>query len=94
MLLETQLIKQQHPLFNQKLRRQRQRCSLRVRGAAVEVVCSKDIHFATETYLYDLYASRHSALEALHQLAPGLDADVYKILCRLLLSWRCEIIPL
>lgn len=69
LLLEAQLIKQQHPLFNQKLRRQRQLCSLRVRGAAVEVVYSKDINFATETDLYGLYASRHSALEALRQLA-------------------------
>ncbi|WP_027994221.1 excinuclease Cho [Simplicispira psychrophila] len=69
LLLEAQLIKQQHPLFNQKLRRQRQLCSLRVQGAAVEVVYSKDINFATETDLYGLYASRHSALEALRQLA-------------------------
>lgn len=69
LLLEAQLIKQQQPLFNQKLRRQRQLCSLRVRAAAVEVVYSKDINFATATDLYGLYASRHSALDALRQLA-------------------------
>lgn len=69
LLLEAQLIKQQQPLFNQKLRRQRQLCSLRVRGAAVEVVYSKDIDFATATDLYGLYASRHGALDALRQLA-------------------------
>lgn len=69
LLLEAQLIKQHQPLFNQKLRRQRQLCSLRVRGAAVEVVYSKDINFATETDLYGLYISRHRALAALRQLA-------------------------
>ena len=31
LLLEAQLIKQQHPLFNQKLRRTRQMCSLTLR---------------------------------------------------------------
>lgn len=69
LLLEAQMIKQQHPLHNQKLRRNRQLCSLRVLEGAPEVVYSKDLNFATEPDLYGLFASRHSALEALRQLA-------------------------
>ncbi|WP_119156936.1 excinuclease Cho [Caldimonas tepidiphila] len=69
LLLEARLIKQQHPLLNQKLRRNRQLCSLRLREGVPEVVYSKDIDFATEPQLYGLYASRHAALEALRALA-------------------------
>ncbi len=70
LLLEAQLIKQQHPLFNQKLRRNRQLCSLRLPSSgAPEVVYSKDIDFATEPNLYGLFASRHAALESLRKLA-------------------------
>ena len=70
LLLEARLIKQQHPLLNQKLRRNRQLCSLRVQeGSPPEVVYSKDLHFATATDLYGLYASRHAALESLRQVA-------------------------
>ena len=69
LLLEAQMIKQQHPLHNQKLRRNRQLCSLRVHEGGPEVVYSKDLNFATEPNLYGLYASRHSALEALRQVA-------------------------
>lgn len=70
LLLEAQLIKQQHPLFNQKLRRNRQLCSLRLPSSGTpEVVYSKDIDFATEPDLYGLFASRHAALESLRKLA-------------------------
>ncbi|WP_291475111.1 hypothetical protein [Acidovorax sp.] len=65
LLLEARLIKQQHPLLNQKLRRNRQLCSLRVQeGGLPEVVYSKDLNFATAPDLYGLYASRHAALES------------------------------
>lgn len=70
LLLEAQLIKQQHPLLNQKLRRNRQLCALRVSaGGQPEVVYSKDLNFATASDLYGLYPSRHAALESLRQLA-------------------------
>lgn len=70
LLLEARLIKQQHPLLNQKLRRNRQLCSLRVQeGGLPEVVYSKDLNFATAPDLYGLYASRHAALESLRQVA-------------------------
>jgi excinuclease Cho len=69
LLLEASLIKQQQPLLNQKLRRNRQLCSLRLVDGQLEVVYSKDVNFATEPSLYGLYASRHAAIEGLHQLA-------------------------
>lgn len=69
-LLEARLIKQQQPLMNQKLRRNRQLCALRWPGTgAPEVVQARDIDFATTSGLYGLYASRHAAVEALHALA-------------------------
>lgn len=70
LLLEAQMIKAQHPLFNQKLRRNRQLCALKVGGTGVpEVVYSKDIDFAREPDLFGLYGSRHAALEGLRALA-------------------------
>jgi excinuclease Cho len=70
LLLEARMIKEQQPLFNQKLRRNRQLCSLRLGTLdAPELVYSRDINFASEPNLYGLFASRHSALEALRSLA-------------------------
>ena len=70
LLLEASLIKQRQPLLNQKLRRNRQLCSLQVlAGGVPEVVYSKDLNFATAPDLYGLYASRHAALASLRQLA-------------------------
>ncbi len=69
LLLEAQMIKQLHPLFNQKLRRNRQLCSLQLQGGRPEVVYSKDIDFASAPELYGLFASRHAALQSLRELA-------------------------
>ena len=69
LLLEAQMIKAQHPLFNQKLRRNKQLCSLRLTDGVPEVVYSKDIDFAIQPDLYGLYASRHAALDALRAIA-------------------------
>ena len=69
LLLEAQQIKQQHPLFNQKLRRNRQLCSLQMAGDQPQVVYSKDMDFATAPELYGLFASRHAALHALRSIA-------------------------
>jgi len=69
-LLEAQLIKQQHPLMNQKLRRNRQLCAIQLNDCGVpDVVYARDVDFATTGGLYGLYGSRHSAIEALHALA-------------------------
>lgn len=70
LLLEAQCIKAQQPLFNQKLRRNRQLCSLRLNGDGVpEVVYSKDMNFAVEPNLFGLFGSRHKAMETLKDLA-------------------------
>lgn len=69
LLLEAQMIKQQHPLFNQKLRRNRQLCSLQLEGGVPQVVDAKDMDFAAAPELYGLFASRHAALEALRSVA-------------------------
>ena len=69
LLLEAQMIKAQHPLFNQKLRRNKQLCSLQMAGDVPQVVYAKDIDFASEPNLYGLYASRHAALDALRAVA-------------------------
>jgi excinuclease Cho len=69
LLLEASLIKQQQPLLNQKLRRSRQLCSLRLVDGRPEVVYSKDLNFATEPALFGLFSSRYAALEGLRQIA-------------------------
>jgi excinuclease Cho len=74
LLLEAQLIKQQQPLYNQKLRRNRQLCALRLREGVPEVVYYRDMNFATEPDLYGLYGSRTSALQGLRELA-----DMHKL---------------
>ncbi|PXW96495.1 excinuclease Cho [Sphaerotilus hippei] len=69
LLLEAQLIKRQQPLLNQKLRRNRQLCSLRLHDGVPEVVHSRDMNFATEPDLHGLFSSRQAALERLRDLA-------------------------
>ncbi len=69
LLLEAQMIKAQHPLFNQKLRRNQQLCSLQLTGEVPQVVYARDIDFAKQPELYGLYASRHAALDALRAIA-------------------------
>lgn len=69
LLLEAQLIKSQQPLFNQRLRRNRQLCSLQLRDERPEVVYARDVDFASTPNLYGLFASRHAALNAVRALA-------------------------
>ena len=69
LLLEAQQIKQLQPLFNQKLRRNRQLCSLQLTGQQPQVVYSKDLDFASAPELHGLFASRHAALDALRSIA-------------------------
>lgn len=78
LLLEAKLIKEQQPLFNKRLRRNRQLCSLLLDGTQPQVVYAKDIDFSHQPGLYGLFANRRAALEALktaadeHQLCYGL----------------------
>ncbi|BDH46221.1 nucleotide excision repair endonuclease [Salmonella enterica subsp. enterica serovar Choleraesuis] len=69
LLLEAQLIKLQQPLFNKRLRRNRQLCALRWDGERPEVVSANNVDFARTESLYGLFANRRSALEKLRSLA-------------------------
>jgi excinuclease Cho len=70
LLREAQLIKLRQPLYNQKLRRSRQLCALRLDAAGVPgVVYARDLDFATTPELFGLYGSRGAALDALRALA-------------------------
>lgn len=68
-LLEAQLIKQQQPLFNQRLRRNRQLCAWQLVDGVPRLAHANAVNFATTPHLYGLYASRHAALEGLMALA-------------------------
>ena len=68
-LLEAQLIKQQQPLFNQRLRRNRQLCAWQLADGVPRLAHANTVNFAATPQLYGLYASRHAALEGLMALA-------------------------
>lgn len=69
LLLEARLIKEQQPLFNKRLRRNRQLCALTLRGGKVDVVYSRDVDFSHAPDLFGLFANRRAALAALQSLA-------------------------
>ena len=73
LLLESQMIKAQSPLFNQRLRRVRSLCSIRLhhtnQGAVPEVVDSKRVNLGLTHGLYGLFSSRHAAQSKLKELA-------------------------
>ncbi|MCG5047876.1 excinuclease Cho [Pectobacterium brasiliense] len=69
LLLEAQMIKQQVPLFNKRLRRSRQLCSLHFDGTQIEVVYAKNVDFSTTAGLYGLFSHRLAAVNALKTIA-------------------------
>ena len=73
LLLESRMIKEQSPLFNQRLRRIKTLCSIRVNetanGAMPEIVDSKSVNFGSTPELYGLFSSAHSATAKLKELA-------------------------
>jgi excinuclease Cho len=73
LLLESRMIKEQNPLFNQRLRRVRTLCSIRLsqteQGAVPEVVDSKSVNLGATPELYGLFSSSHAANTKLKELA-------------------------
>ena len=73
LLLESQMIKAQSPLFNQRLRRVRSLCSIRLhhtnQGAVPEIVDNKSVNLGLTHGLYGLFSSRHAAQSKLKELA-------------------------
>lgn len=64
LLLEAQLIKEQQPLFNKRLRQNRQLCSLRLADARPQVVYASELDFSLQSDLYGLFANRRAAAGA------------------------------
>lgn len=83
LLLEARLIKQQSPLFNIRLRRLRNLCSIRLAeiaaGVTPEVVSGKDVAVGQADGLYGLFSSVHAAQSKLRELA-----DQYRLCLGLL----------
>ena len=73
LLLESRMIKEQNPLFNQRLRRVRTLCSIRLsqteKGLVPEIVDSKSVNLGSTPELYGLFSSSHSANAKLKELA-------------------------
>ncbi len=73
LLLESRMIKEQTPLFNQRLRRVRTLCSIRLRqtdaGKVPEIVDSKSVNLGSTPELYGLFSSSHAASAKLKELA-------------------------
>ena len=73
LLLESRLIKEQSPLFNQRLRRIRTLCSIQLKqeaqGVVPTVVNSKTVNLGATHRLYGLYSSAHAAQDKLRELA-------------------------
>jgi excinuclease Cho len=73
LLLESRLIKEQYPLFNQRLRRIRTLCSIQVKktpvGAMASIVDSKSVNIGATQGLYGLFSSVHAANGKLRELA-------------------------
>ena len=73
LLLESRMIKEQSPLFNQRLRRVRTLCSIRLtptdKGQLPEVVDSKSVNLGETPGLYGLFSSVHAAKARLKELA-------------------------
>lgn len=69
LLLEARLIKEQQPLFNKRLRRNRQLCALQLTDRTVQVVYARDIDFSHAPNLFGLFANRRAALQTLQSLA-------------------------
>ena len=73
LLLESRMIKTDNPLFNQRLRRTRSLCSIRLVqspvGLVPEVVDSKLVNLGTTPALYGLFASPQAAVTKLRALA-------------------------
>ncbi len=73
LLLESRLIKNRQPLFNQRLRRTKHLHSWRLRDSATglvnELVSSAAVAHGQTPHLYGLFASRHAAQDKLRALA-------------------------
>jgi excinuclease Cho len=68
LLRESQLVKLHQPVFNSKLRRLREMCSISMAGDVPEVVFARDVEFALAEQLYGLFGSKKAAIESLRDV--------------------------
>ncbi|KAB7895287.1 excinuclease Cho [Rouxiella sp. S1S-2] len=69
LLLESQMIKQQRPLFNKRLRVTRKLCSLQVSDGTTRVIFSNETDFSTADDLFGLFKTKMAAIEKLREIA-------------------------
>jgi excinuclease Cho len=73
LLLEARMIKEQSPLFNQRLRRSRRLCSIHLlqtgKGTVPNIVDGKTVSLGLTPKLFGLFSSTHSAKQKLSELA-------------------------
>lgn len=69
LLLESQLIKNQSPLFNKRLRVSRKLCSLRITDKTTQFVFSNETDFTHAQDLFGLFKTKHAAIEQIRELA-------------------------
>ncbi|RWR03481.1 nucleotide excision repair endonuclease [[Pantoea] beijingensis] len=69
LLLEAQMIKNQQPLFNKRLRKNRQLCSLWLNDQRPAVVYAKELDFSSSPNLFGLFAHRRAAQDTLKKIA-------------------------
>ena len=68
LLRESELVKKYQPVFNSKLRRLREMCSISMAGNTPEIVFARDVDFALAEQLYGLFGSKKAAIETLHDV--------------------------
>lgn len=69
LLLEAQMIKQQQPLFNQRLRKTKDTCSFVLNRTGLHIQYTDDMTDEAEGNVYGLFRSRFSAQDRLRELA-------------------------
>jgi len=69
LLRESELVKLHQPVFNSKLRRLREMCSISMAGEVPEIVFAREVDFALAELLYGLFGSRKAAIETLRDVA-------------------------
>ena len=68
LLRESELVKRYQPVFNSKLRRLREMCSISMAGDAPEIVFAREVDFALAEQLFGLFGSKKAALETLRDV--------------------------
>ncbi len=68
LLREAMLIREHQPVFNVKLRRQREICSIAIREHRPDIVFAKEVDFGRTDGLFGLFGTRKAAQETLRNL--------------------------